>query len=72
MSILSVSLTPDLEAFIDEQIEAGNFESKGQLVKRALRKFEEDLAVERILKASAEIKEGKIIRGDLREIIKKM
>ena len=73
MAILSVSLTPELEEFINNEVASGEFESKGQLVKKALRKFEEDTVIERILKASREAREGKgVIRGDLREIIKNM
>ena len=55
MSILSISLTPELEKFINDEVASGEFESKGQLVKKALRKFEEDLVVTRILKASEEV-----------------
>lgn len=72
MGILSVSLTPELEKFIEDEIAAGEFESKGQLVKKALKKFEEELVIARILKASAEAKEGKVLRGDLKELLKKI
>jgi putative addiction module CopG family antidote len=72
MSNLSVSLTPELEAFIEREIEMGEFESKGQLVRKALREFEEDLVVARIIKASRDAKQGKIFRGDPRELIKKI
>lgn len=72
MGILSVSLTPELEKFINDEVASGEFESKGQLIKKALRKFEEELIIQRILKASAEAKAGKVIRGDLRELLKQM
>ena len=72
MSILSISLTPELEKFINEEIASGEFESKGQLVKKALRKFEEDLVVERILKSEREIIEGKGLEGDPAELINKI
>lgn len=71
MSILSVSLTPELEKFINDEVASGEFESKGQLVKKALRKFEEDLIVARILKASEEARRGNVLRGDLEELSKK-
>lgn len=72
MSILSVSLTPEIEEFIAREMESGEFESKGQLVKKALKRFEEDLIVERILKASQKSKEGEIFQGDLKELAKKI
>jgi putative addiction module CopG family antidote len=72
MSILSVSLPSDLEKFISDEVASGEFESKSQLVKKALRKFEEDLIVERLLRSSREAKEGKVFRGDLRELVKKI
>ncbi len=72
MGILSVSLTPELEKFIEDEIASGEFESKGQLVKKALKRFEEEIVIARILKASAEAKEGKVLRGDLRELLKKI
>ena len=72
MPILSVSLTPELDKFITEEVASGEFESKGQLIKKALKKFEEDTIVERVFKASRDAKEGKGVSGDLREILKNM
>ena len=71
MSILSVSLTPELETFIENEVRSGEFESKGQVVKKALKKLQEDLIVTRILVAEEEIKNGKGLKGDLRELVKK-
>jgi len=72
MAILSVSLTPELEKFINDEVASGEFESKGQLVKKALRKFEEDTVIERILRASREVKNGEYFEGDLMELVKKI
>lgn len=72
MPILSVSLTPELDKFITDEVASGEFESKGQLIKKALKKFEEDTIVERVLKASRDIKEGKGLEGDLRDLIKQI
>lgn len=71
MSILSVSLPAELDAFIEREIASGEFETKAQIVKKALRKFEEDLIVQRVLQAEQDVKEGKFFEGDLREIIKR-
>jgi putative addiction module CopG family antidote len=72
MGILSVSLTPELEKFIEDEVASGEFESKGQLIKKALKRFEEDLIVEDLLRISAEIEEGIYLEGDLDELAKKV
>ena len=70
MSILSVSLPPEIESFLEREIASGEFETKSQIVKKALRKLEEDLIIDRILKASKEAHEGKILQGDLKALAK--
>ena len=70
MGILSVSLTPELEKFIADEVASGEFESKGKVVKKALKRFEEEVVIARILKASAEAKAGMVLRGDLDDLIK--
>ncbi len=72
MANLTVSLTPELEQFIDEQMALGEFESKGQLVKKALKKFEEDLIIDELLRISAEIDDGAYLKGDLDELAQKI
>lgn len=63
MGILSVSLTPELEKFIEDEVTSGKFESKGQLIKKALKRFEEEIVIARILKAGDEAWAGIILRG---------
>ena len=70
MAILSVSLPPELVNFIDQEIMSGEFESKGQVIKKALKKLQEEIVVERILRASREARNGKVLRGNLRELAK--
>jgi putative addiction module CopG family antidote len=72
MGILSVSLTPELEKFIEDEVASGEFESKGQVIKRALKKLQEDLIVEDLLRISAEIEDGVYFEGDLDELAKKI
>lgn len=67
MSTLSVPLTPKLEEFIDDQVKSGRAANKADVVRRALTSFSEEEAVQEILKASRE----PLIRGDLRELMKK-
>ena len=70
MSTLSVPLTPNLEAFILDQVASGRAANKADVVRRALNKMSEDEAVQAVLDASREVSEGKILRGDLRELAK--
>lgn len=72
MGILSVSLTPELEKFIEDEVASGEFESKGQVIKKALKKLEEELIIQRLLKISDEIDKGVYLEGDLRELMKKI
>lgn len=70
MGILSVSLTPELEKFIEDEVASGEFESKGQLIKKALKRFEEEVVIARILKAGAEVEQGIYLEGDLDDLVK--
>ncbi|MBI3458644.1 type II toxin-antitoxin system ParD family antitoxin [Candidatus Azambacteria bacterium] len=72
MSTLSVPLSPDLEKFIDNQVKIGRASNKAEVVRRALITFAEDEAVFAVLEAEREVKEGKILRGDLRQLAKKI
>lgn len=72
MAILSVSLTPELEKFINDDVASGEFESKGQIIRKALREFKEDLLLKRLNKSVQDFKDGKYYEGDLMEIVEKI
>ncbi len=72
MSTLSVPLPSALEDFIREMVRRGVAANKAEVVRQALTRFAEDQAVEDVLRAEQELRDGKILRGDLREIIKKI
>lgn len=57
---------------IDDMIYRGVASNKSDLVRQALYKFAEDQAVEVVLRAEQELKEGKTLRGDLRKIAAKI
>jgi len=57
--------------YIENEVRAGNYANKAQLVRKALDKFREDEAVEAVLRSEREAKEGKIFHGDLDELAKK-
>ncbi len=71
MSTLSVPLTAEMEKFIKQQVKEGNAANKADVVRKALRLLAEEEAINDILEAQQEVLEGKILRGDLREIAKK-
>jgi len=70
MSTLSVPLTPKLEEFINAQVKSGRAANKADVVRRALTAMTEEEAVQEVLLAQKEIREGKGLKGDLRELMK--
>lgn len=71
MSTLSVPLTPELEKAIEKMVKAGIAPNKAEAVRMAIKFFSEEQAVQTVLKAEQEMKEGKILRGDLQQLAKK-
>ncbi|MEI6511001.1 MAG: hypothetical protein WCO25_03080 [Candidatus Uhrbacteria bacterium] len=71
MSTLSVPLPQPLESFISMMVKRGFASTKAEVVRQALSRYAEDAAVESVLRAQQEFKEGKEIRGSIRDILKK-
>ncbi len=72
MSTLSVPLNQTLEEFIDSFIKRGKASNKAEVVRQALHLLAEDEAIGDILKAQQEIRAGKAIRGDIRDIARQL
>ncbi|MBU1126540.1 hypothetical protein KJ758_02915 [Patescibacteria group bacterium] len=72
MSTLSVPLSNNLEAFIDEMVKGGIAPNKAEVVRQALNRYAEDQAVEAVLRSEQEAREGKILRGDLNKLLDRM
>lgn len=70
MTTITVPITKELEAFISEELNAGTSESKAHLVRFALMRLREERALSRISEAEADIKAGRVYKGDLRKLIK--
>ncbi len=70
MSILTLSIDAELENFINSQVKNNEAENKSAVVRSALRMYRDELEIQEILAASREIKEGKALQGDLRELAK--
>ena len=71
MSTLSVPLTPKLEEFINNQVKSGRAANKADVVRKALVAMEEEEAISVVLEAQREVREGKILRGDIRQLLKR-
>ena len=71
MTTLSIPVSGELEKFINQMVRDGKGSNKADVVRRALREYQENEALETILKAEREFSEGKGLRGDLRELMKK-
>lgn len=72
MSMLSVPLTPQLEKMIDKLLGDGVAANKADLARKAIEKMAEEHAIQVILQAEKELKENKILRGDIDELAKKI
>jgi len=72
MSTLSVPLTKTLEEFIEGMVSSGGASNKAEVVRQALARYAEDRAVESVLRSEQEAREGKILKGDLSSLLKKI
>jgi len=72
MSTISIPLPANLETFVNTMVKRGYAPTKAEVVRRALIKLAEDEAVADVLRAEQELAEGKVLRGDLRKLIKLM
>ncbi len=72
MSTLSVPLTSELESFINSMVSEHKADNKAAVVRRALHMLAEEEAVQDVLKASREVREGKYFSGDLDTFTKRI
>lgn len=70
MSTLSIPLPTNLAEFVDEMVERGFAPTKAEVVRRALIRLAEEEAINAVLRSEQEIKDGKILKGDLRKLMK--
>jgi Arc/MetJ-type ribon-helix-helix transcriptional regulator len=71
MTTLSVPISGDLENFINRMVKDGRAANKADAVRRALREYAENEALETIFRAEREFAQGKVLRGDIRDLMKK-
>ena len=70
MSTLSVPLTTHLEETITRMVKNGFAETKAELVRKAITRLAEEEAVNAVLLSQKEAREGKLLEGALRKIVK--
>lgn len=71
MTTISVPIPAVLEEFIIDMVASGQAANKADVVRKALIKYREDEAVNAVLRAEQEVREGRILTGDLDELAKK-
>ncbi len=71
MTTITVPISKELEHFIEEELKAGTSESKAHLVRYALGRLQEERALARLQEAENDIKEGRVYKGDLKDLPKK-
>ena len=71
MTTLSIPVSGDLEKFIERMVKEGKGANKADVVRRALREYAENEALENILRSEREFEQGKGLRGDLRKLSNK-
>ena len=72
MTTISVPLSPELEKFINSMVKNGRATNKADAVRKAIIQMSENEAVEAVLRAERELAQGLGMRGDLRELAKKL
>lgn len=68
MSTISVPLNPESEQALDELV-ALTGSNKAAVVRRAIEYLREEEAVNAVLKAEQEVKEGRVLKGNPREVL---
>ena len=68
MSTISVPLTPKLVRHLDELVEKSGA-SRAAIMRKALERLAEEEAINAVLIAEKECREGKILRGDLNALL---
>ncbi len=70
MTTLSTPIDKILEEFIDDMIMSKKADNKTQVVRKALYKMREDEALKDLVEARADVAQGKVYKGNLRELVK--
>lgn len=69
MATISVPLSTELQHRLDSLVSDGVGANRADVMRRALEHFAEEEAIQAVLRAEREVSEGKILRGDIRELL---
>ena len=72
MTMLTVPLTAKLTTLVNNLVDRGIAPTKAALARKALEKLAEDIALADVLESEQEAREGKILRGDLKDLVAKL
>ncbi|MDP3900825.1 MAG: hypothetical protein Q8Q38_00565 [bacterium] len=72
MATITTPVGKELEEFIVREVREGRGASKAHVVRRALELLREERAFERIREAEDDIKAGRVYKGSLRTLAKKL
>lgn len=72
MSTLSIPVSPKLENIVNSLVKKGYGTNKADVVRKALTLLAEEEAISSVLKAEQEIKDGKSLKGNLKQLSKKL
>ena len=72
MITLSIPFSAEAVSFINEMVSRGDASTKAEVVRQAIARYEEDRAVEEVLRSEQEMREGKGISGNLSDILAQM
>lgn len=70
MVTISIPINSKQEAFIDSLIKSGKVANKAHAVRQALDLMAEEEVIARVLKSQKEGRDGKILRGNLDDLVK--
>ena len=69
MATISVPLSAELEHQLDGLVREGVGSSRADVMRRAFERFAEDSAVLAVVAAEQEMREGKVLRGNPRDVL---
>jgi Arc/MetJ-type ribon-helix-helix transcriptional regulator len=72
MTTITVPLNNELNKFIHDEVKSGKGESKAHVVRYALMRLREERALERLAEAEADIASGRVYKGSLDILAKKL
>lgn len=72
MSTLSIPVSPKLENVVNSFVKKGYGANKADVVRKALTLLAEEEAISSVLKAEQEARDGKILKGNLKQLSKKL